>query len=234
VHEQFITITGKADRIDTLTMQGAPVAVTEEGAFSEPYLLTPGVNRIVFKATDKYGHSSTDVLQIVYQPATSTTPVATTTVATSTASNNASSETTYTDTALNIRFVVPSDWSKRTQSESGYPEFVSPDFSHVNLNDPLKGAYLAYNVYAVPDGYKDRPDSYLAALKKDSGWLGDERWQTISVGGYAMFEQHQPDGRIALVGQAGDTFVDISFRDSTGTYLPVYQRFIATLSFLSQ
>jgi hypothetical protein len=97
VHEQFITITGKADRIDTLTMQGAPVAVTEEGAFSEPYLLTPGVNRIVFKATDKYGHSSTDVLQVVYIPA-STTPQ---TTATTTESTATSTEATSTDEVAN-------------------------------------------------------------------------------------------------------------------------------------
>jgi hypothetical protein len=95
VHEQFITIAGTAQRIATLTMQGAAVSVTEDGAFSEPYLLTPGINRIVFKATDKYGHSSTDVLQVVYIPA-STTPQTTTTMSTAT-----STEATSTDEMVN-------------------------------------------------------------------------------------------------------------------------------------
>jgi hypothetical protein len=84
VSEQFITISGKADRIATLTMQGAAVAVTEDGAFSEPYLLNKGLNRIVFKATDKYGHSSTKVVQIVYAPASAAAQTSATTDATST------------------------------------------------------------------------------------------------------------------------------------------------------
>ncbi|HVU75272.1 MAG TPA: hypothetical protein VHD38_00300 [Candidatus Paceibacterota bacterium] len=93
VHEQFITISGRAERIDVLTMQGAPVDVTEDGAFSEPYLLTPGLNRIVFKATDKYGHSSTDVIQVVYQPATSTEAAvaATSTIGTTATSTDSTS-----------------------------------------------------------------------------------------------------------------------------------------------
>jgi hypothetical protein len=91
VSEQFITIAGKADRIDTLTMQGAAVSVTEDGAFSEPYLLSKGLNRIVFKATDKYGHSSTKVLQIVYQPA-STTPQTAATTTTDTATSSTSTD----------------------------------------------------------------------------------------------------------------------------------------------
>lgn len=90
VHEQFITIAGKAERIDTLTMQGAPVDVTEEGAFSEPYLLAPGLNRIVFTATDKYGHSSTETVQIVYIPATTTSQ---TTAATTSATTTQSTTT---------------------------------------------------------------------------------------------------------------------------------------------
>src|SRR3989338_8128214 len=74
VHEPFITIRGKADRISKLTMNGKPVSVTEDGAFNEPYLLAEGYNRIVLQASDKYGRTRESVVQIEYSPAP-TTPV---------------------------------------------------------------------------------------------------------------------------------------------------------------
>ena len=68
VHEQFVTLKGRADRIASLKMNGAVIAVSEDGSFEEPYLLAPGLNRIVFDAEDKYGRSRSEVLQIVYTP----------------------------------------------------------------------------------------------------------------------------------------------------------------------
>ena len=66
--ERFITVSGKAERINTLRMNGVAITVTEDGAFEEPYLLAPGLNRIIFDAEDKYGNTSQEVLQIVYTP----------------------------------------------------------------------------------------------------------------------------------------------------------------------
>lgn len=70
VTEPFITISGQADRISSLSMNGKPIAVTEDGAFSEPYLLAPGYNRITLDAHDKYGRSRSKVIEIVYTPST--------------------------------------------------------------------------------------------------------------------------------------------------------------------
>jgi uncharacterized protein YfaP (DUF2135 family) len=88
VHDPFIDITGQADRIASLAMNGKAINVTESGAFDEPYLLSPGLNRITLDAADKYGRHRTQVIQIVYTPssaeATQDKPVATSTVATST------------------------------------------------------------------------------------------------------------------------------------------------------
>lgn len=88
--ERFVTIRGTTERIAILRMNGVAINVTEDGAFEEPYLLAPGINRIVFDAEDKYGNNSQEVLQIVFtgpdQPiidttatssATTTEPVAT-------------------------------------------------------------------------------------------------------------------------------------------------------------
>lgn len=83
VHDPFITIRGRADRISSLAMNGKQIAVTEDGNFSEPYLLAEGLNRIVLDASDKYGRSRRQVIEIVYTPlggSTSTLQTATTSI----------------------------------------------------------------------------------------------------------------------------------------------------------
>ena len=68
VHQPLVHIKGKADRISSLSMNGKDLTVTEDGAFDEPYVLAEGLNRIVLDATDKYGRTTRQVLQIVYTP----------------------------------------------------------------------------------------------------------------------------------------------------------------------
>jgi len=83
VHDPFVTIKGHADRISSISMNGKTIPVTEDGAFEEPYLLSPGYNRIVFDASDKYGRVRRQAIEIVYTPSTTTVkvdpPTATTT-----------------------------------------------------------------------------------------------------------------------------------------------------------
>ena len=67
-HEAFTTIQGQAQNIAELKMNGASVSVTEDGKFSEPYLLTPGENRIILDAKDKYGRSRQQIIEILYVP----------------------------------------------------------------------------------------------------------------------------------------------------------------------
>ena len=86
VHDPFVIIKGHADRISSIAMNGKAIKVTEEGEFSEPYLLAPGYNRVTLDARDKYGRSRTQTIEIVYtedtmtsspsQTASSTSPVA--------------------------------------------------------------------------------------------------------------------------------------------------------------
>ena len=64
----YVLIQGKADRISTLSVDGQPIQVTEAGAFQEPYVLSPGVNRIVFDAKDKYGNATQKIIEVVYTP----------------------------------------------------------------------------------------------------------------------------------------------------------------------
>lgn len=74
VHEPLVTIRGQADRIASLSMNGKNIPVTEEGVFEEPYLLTLGYNRIVLEASDKYGRTRRQIIEIVYTPTPSETP----------------------------------------------------------------------------------------------------------------------------------------------------------------
>lgn len=86
VHEEFVKIQGKANRISSLSMNGKQITVTEEGAFSEPYLLAEGANRIVLDARDTYGRTTRKIITIVYIPSATSSPqtTATSTISTST------------------------------------------------------------------------------------------------------------------------------------------------------
>ena len=68
VDEPFITIEGTAHRIATLSMNGETIPVTENSAFSEPYLLAPGYNKIVLTASDRYNKATERVIEVVYTP----------------------------------------------------------------------------------------------------------------------------------------------------------------------
>lgn len=68
----YILIQGQATHIDALSADGAPIPITETGAFQEPYVLAPGANRIVFDAKDPYGNKTEKVIQIVYTPPATT------------------------------------------------------------------------------------------------------------------------------------------------------------------
>lgn len=95
VSSPYIELTGTTTHIATLSVNGQSVPVTEQGAFDIPFALSPGYNRIVLDASDKYGHSTEKVVQIVYTPsATSSVQIATSTSATSTATSTIESTST--------------------------------------------------------------------------------------------------------------------------------------------
>jgi len=65
-HDQFVKIQGTTDHIASLLMNGKAISVTEDGAFDEPYLLAPGSNRVILTAKDKYGNTTSKMLDIYY------------------------------------------------------------------------------------------------------------------------------------------------------------------------
>ncbi|MBI5457038.1 hypothetical protein HY969_04855 [Candidatus Kaiserbacteria bacterium] len=68
VHEPFTVIQGRAEHISELRMNGAAISVTEDGYFEEPHLLTPGENRIILDATDRFGRTEQEIIEILYVP----------------------------------------------------------------------------------------------------------------------------------------------------------------------
>src|SRR3989344_2710151 len=67
VDEPFITISGTALRIVSLSLNGMPISVTEKGDFEEGYVLTPGYNRLILNARDKYGKTTERTIEIFYK-----------------------------------------------------------------------------------------------------------------------------------------------------------------------
>ena len=66
VHDPLVSIEGEAKRIASLSMNGKLIPVTEDGAFSEDYVLAPGYNKIVLEARDRFGKTTTRAIEIVY------------------------------------------------------------------------------------------------------------------------------------------------------------------------
>lgn len=108
VHDPYVLISGKADHISTLTVDGVPVDVTTDGVFEIPYLLASGTNHIALDARDSYGHTTSKTVQIVYVPNASSTSAtnarpassASSTPATTTLTEPATSTPTTTDGVL--------------------------------------------------------------------------------------------------------------------------------------
>lgn len=68
VHEQLTLVSGRAERIVELKLNGKPIPVTENGSFEEPFLLAEGRNYLILEARDARGRATRKTLDIVYVP----------------------------------------------------------------------------------------------------------------------------------------------------------------------
>ncbi|MBP9856027.1 MAG: hypothetical protein KBC48_01840 [Candidatus Pacebacteria bacterium] len=55
IKDSFITVSGEAERIASLHLNGRQIFTTTDGHFNESLLLLPGYNIIVITAEDKFG-----------------------------------------------------------------------------------------------------------------------------------------------------------------------------------
>jgi hypothetical protein len=100
VHDPLVTISGQADRITSLTLNGTAVPVTQDGAFDQQYLLSPGENTVTIEGKDEYGRCATQSVSYTYQPLTIMST--TTNIADATATSSASSSPIAVRTITNI------------------------------------------------------------------------------------------------------------------------------------
>lgn len=62
-----VEVSGQADRIAFLSLNGEQIFTDEDGRFSQKLLLTHGYNIIRFEAQDKFGRTIEKVLNLVYE-----------------------------------------------------------------------------------------------------------------------------------------------------------------------
>lgn len=78
-----ITIKGRADRVNSLTLNGQPISLDEQGDFVETIIVFPGLNKLTFTAQDQFGRSTETNLDIVgtanFPAPKANTPIGTTT-----------------------------------------------------------------------------------------------------------------------------------------------------------
>ena len=68
IAEPVIRLTGTAERISKITLDGRQIFVSEEGAFDEPVILAPGYNEILLEAWDRFDKKTSVMLPMVHTP----------------------------------------------------------------------------------------------------------------------------------------------------------------------
>ncbi len=66
-----ILISGNAQNVAYITLNGAPIFVDSKGNFNEKLLLEPGYNIFTINARDRFGKKTEKILQLIYKEATS-------------------------------------------------------------------------------------------------------------------------------------------------------------------
>lgn len=60
-----VTVIGRAERVNEITMNGRAISIDEAGSFEETLLVLPGTNIISFDATDQFKRSEHAEIRIV-------------------------------------------------------------------------------------------------------------------------------------------------------------------------
>jgi hypothetical protein len=60
-----IDIIGRADRVNSLMVDGRSISLDQQGSFKDTLVVFPGVNIIAFDATDQFGRSTEKQIEVV-------------------------------------------------------------------------------------------------------------------------------------------------------------------------
>lgn len=68
ITDDLVRITGRTERISSISMNDRPVFISEQGKIDETAALLEGVNRMTFKGADRFGKTTTVELVLLYRP----------------------------------------------------------------------------------------------------------------------------------------------------------------------
>ena len=60
-----IDIVGRADRVNSLTIDGMPISLDQQGNFRETVIVFPGANMITIGAKDQFGRATEKQIEVV-------------------------------------------------------------------------------------------------------------------------------------------------------------------------
>ena|SRR3989338_8164398 len=67
IHEEFVTISGNAQRISGITLNDRKIFTDENGIFTEKVALFPGYNEIEISVKDRFDREERKLLKVVYR-----------------------------------------------------------------------------------------------------------------------------------------------------------------------
>lgn len=70
LRDSMVHVKGSTENISAISVNGRTIHVTENGVFQEPIVLSQGYNVVTIRATDRFGRSTTDRLELVHKPMT--------------------------------------------------------------------------------------------------------------------------------------------------------------------
>ena len=65
VNSNVAVITGRADRVNSLSLNGDPISMDEQGNFSQTVVIFPGMNKLTFVAHDQFKRTAVKELDLV-------------------------------------------------------------------------------------------------------------------------------------------------------------------------
>jgi hypothetical protein len=68
VQNSLVTIAGTALHAASISLNGRPILLNEEGGFREPLLLAPGYNVVTVFAKDRFGNAVEKKVELIYEP----------------------------------------------------------------------------------------------------------------------------------------------------------------------
>ena len=68
LRSSLVQVTGSVENITSIELNDRTIYVNEHGTFTEPVVLAQGYNVVTIEATDRFGRTTTNTLELVHKP----------------------------------------------------------------------------------------------------------------------------------------------------------------------